>query len=90
MERRGALPNHLTFYGWNNIQTLNVNSGTWTLIGGGFYNTVSIASGAAFNVCVDGATAACGSTYNGSHGTVFNVLIPCSPNFATRAAQASS
>ena len=27
---------------------------------------------------------------NGSHGTVFNVLIPCSPNFATRAAQASS
>jgi signal transduction histidine kinase len=27
---------------------------------------------------------------NGSHGTVFSVLIPCSPSFATRAAQASS
>jgi PAS domain S-box-containing protein len=27
---------------------------------------------------------------NGSHGTVFRVLLPCSPNFATRAAQASS
>ncbi len=27
---------------------------------------------------------------NGSHGTVFSVLIPCTPSFATRAAQASS
>ena len=55
-----------TFYGWNNIQTLNVNSGTWNLIGTGDYNTLAIASGAVFNVCTDGPDTACGSAYNGS------------------------
>jgi len=36
------------FAGWDGFSTVNVNSGTWTLEGGGYYNTVTIASGATF------------------------------------------
>ncbi|HUO22990.1 MAG TPA: FG-GAP-like repeat-containing protein [Caulobacteraceae bacterium] len=34
------------FAGWDGFSTVNVNGGTWTLDGGGYYNQVSIAPGA--------------------------------------------
>jgi autotransporter-associated beta strand protein len=60
----------LSFVGWDGFGTLNVNSGTWTLVGGGYYNQINVASGAAFNVCDVASGATCGSfTYNGANGT---------------------
>lgn len=36
------------FIGWDGITDVNVNSGTWTLYGGGYYDNLTIASGATF------------------------------------------
>jgi hypothetical protein len=60
-----------TFYGWSNIQNLNVNSGTWTLMGQGSYNNLTIAQNATFNICEYNGAAAC-SSYNGAQGTPQN------------------
>ena len=39
------------FLGWDNFQTLNVNSGLWTLVGKGSYDDVTVASGATLYIC---------------------------------------
>jgi autotransporter-associated beta strand protein len=61
------------FYGWDDIQTLNVNSGTWTLLGSGRYNTLNVASGATFNICAAGITDSCGSGYTGTNSPTITV-----------------
>jgi hypothetical protein len=40
----------VSFAGFDNFGTLNVNQGTWSIYGGGYYNNLNIAAGAAFNV----------------------------------------
>ena len=48
------------FAGWDGFSTVNVNNGTWTLAGGGYYSQLNIASGATL---ITGATI---STPNGT------------------------
>ena len=50
----------LSFAGFDDINNLNVNSGTWTLYGGGYYDNLTIASGSTFVV---------DDTHSASHGT---------------------
>ena len=49
------------FLGWDNFQTLNVNSGLWTLVGKGSYDDVTVASGATLYIC---QSASCISAQN--------------------------
>ncbi len=49
-----------TFAGWDGFSTVNVNSGTWTLYGGGYYDALNVASGATFVV---------DDTHSAAHGT---------------------
>ncbi|HEX4198182.1 MAG TPA: autotransporter domain-containing protein [Caulobacteraceae bacterium] len=40
----------LSFTGWDGFSVVNVNSGSWTLAGGGYYDQLNVASGATFTV----------------------------------------
>jgi outer membrane autotransporter protein len=59
----------LTFIGWDGFSTVNVEGGTWNLVGGGYYNILNVATGAVFNICDLPSGATCGSfVYNGANG----------------------
>ena len=47
----------VTFAGFDNFNVLNVQSGTWNLYGGGYYDTINISSGATFVVDQQNAAA---------------------------------
>jgi hypothetical protein len=65
--------NAVTFAGFDNFNTLNVQSGAWSLYGGGYYDTLNISSGATFIVDQQNA-AAHGNPSDGGLGALNSSL----------------